>query len=95
MLGPENDIDHYYLGEEADAALRGMQEEATRFRTDGESVATVSPDNISAADFRKLQSRLLSNGLAFAVDDSSIQNNVSTIILIEWKGKRLLFVAQR
>ncbi len=92
VLGPENDIDYYYLGKETDASLRGMREEAGRFRTEGESVDTVSPDNISAPDFRKLQSRLLSNGLAFAVDDSSIQNNVSTVILIEWKERRLLFV---
>ena len=36
---------------------------------------------------------MLSSGLAFAVDDSSIQNNVSTVLLIEWRGKRrLLFV---
>lgn len=92
VLGPENDIDHYYLGKELDDSLLGLQEEAGRFRTDGESVDIVSPSNISAGDFRKLQSRLLSNGLAFAVDDSSIQNNVSTVVLIEWKGKRLLFV---
>jgi hypothetical protein len=39
-----------------------------------------------------LQSRLLSNGLAFAVDDSKIQNNVSTVLLIEWCNRRLLFV---
>ena len=92
VLGPEKDIDGYYLGKEIDTSLRGLQAEAGRFRTEGESVETVSPSNISAADFRNLQSRLLSNGLAFAVDDSSIQNNVSTIILIEWKGRRLLFV---
>ena len=92
VLGPEKDIDGYYLGKEIDASLRGMRTEADRFRAEGEDVATVFPSNISAADFRKLQSRLLSNGLAFAVDDSSIQNNVSTIILIEWKGRRLLFV---
>jgi len=92
VLGPENDIDHYYLGKELDDSLLGLQEEARRFRTEGESADIVSPSNISAGDFRKLQSRLLSNGLAFAVDDSSIQNNVSTVVLIEWKGKRLLFV---
>lgn len=92
VLGPEKDIDGYYLGKEIDTSLRGMRDEAGRFRAEGETVETVSPSNISAADFRKLQSRLLSNGLAFAVDDSSIQNNVSTIVLIEWKGRRLLFV---
>jgi hypothetical protein len=50
------------------------------------------PANISATDFRTLQSRMLSNGLAFAAKDSSIQNNLSVVLLIEWKTRRLLFV---
>ena len=39
-----------------------------------------------------LQSRMLSNGLAFAAKESSIQNNLSVVLLIEWKKRRLLFV---
>jgi hypothetical protein len=35
---------------------------------------------------------MLSNGLAFAAKDTSIQNNVSVVLLIEWKKRRLLFV---
>ena len=50
------------------------------------------PANISATDFRVLQSRMLSNGLAFAAKESSIQNNLSVVLLIEWKKRRLLFV---
>jgi hypothetical protein len=92
VLGPERDIDGYYLGEEADESLRGMQAGADEFGRASVPVAEAAPTNISAADFRTLQSRLLSNGLAFAVDDSSIQNNVSTVLLIEWGERRLLFV---
>jgi beta-lactamase superfamily II metal-dependent hydrolase len=50
------------------------------------------PANISATDFRVLQSRMLSNALAFAAKDTSIQNNLSVCLLIEWKKRRLLFV---
>ena len=95
VLAPEKDIDHFYLGKEATETLHGMQAAQDHFRTNA-SPATgtteVFPTNISRSDFRKLQSRLLSNVLAFAVDDSEIQNNVSTVLLIEWGERRLLFV---
>jgi hypothetical protein len=50
------------------------------------------PGNIGAADFRLLQSRMLSNSLAFADLSSRVTNNTSVVLLIEWSGKRLLFV---
>ena len=34
---------------------------------------------------------MLSNG-AFAPLESSVQNNLSVVLLIGWKGRRLLFV---
>ena len=40
----------------------------------------------------EIQKRMLSNGLAFAAKESSIQNNLSVVLLIEWKKRRLLFV---
>jgi ribonuclease BN (tRNA processing enzyme) len=92
VLAPEKDIDGYYLGKEADEQLRGLQESSEEFEPPSGSNETGNPTNISNSDFRTLQSRLLSNGLAFAVDDSELQNNVSTVLLIEWEGKRLLFV---
>ncbi len=92
VLAPEQDIDGYYLGKEADATLRGLDKANTEFRKVTKAEEGDRPANISEADFRNLRSRLLSNGLAFAVDDSKIQNNVSTVLLIEWRGRRLLFV---
>jgi beta-lactamase superfamily II metal-dependent hydrolase len=92
VLGPERDIDGYYLGKEADDSLRGLQKGISRFQNDITSLKTEKPANISSIDFRKLQSRILSNGLAFALNDTSLQNNVSVVLLIEWKGRRLLFV---
>lgn len=95
VLAPERDIDHYYLGEEVDQSLRGMRGVAAGFQhrsRASSSKATEVPGNISASDFRILQSRMLSNGLAFAEKDSSIQNNVGVVLLIEWRKRRLLFV---
>ena len=85
VLAPEQDIDHYYLGQAADTHLKGLQEIAGGFAPTPEKTSAAVPTNISPADFRLLQSRMLSNGLAFAEKDTSIQNNVSVVLLIEWK----------
>ncbi len=94
VLAPEKDIDHYYLGKAADANLHGLQAGAEFIRNHSKKANAGSPipTNISLSDFRNLQSRTLSNTLAFALDDTNIQNNVSVVLLIEWKKKRLLFV---
>ena len=93
VIGPEQDIDGYYLGKDADQQLRGLQAAAKEFQKRSREIKDdVLPSNISSSDFRVLQSRLVSNALAFAVDDSKIQNNVSTVLLVEWEGRRLLFV---
>jgi beta-lactamase superfamily II metal-dependent hydrolase len=92
VLGPEKDIDGFYLGAEADAALRSLDGTTAAGPLGTAQPASVSPSNINPADFRLLQSRMLSNGLAFAARDSAIQNNLSVILLIVWKKRRLLFV---
>jgi beta-lactamase superfamily II metal-dependent hydrolase len=93
VLGPEEDIDHYYLGEEADKTLHAMQGLSRGFAAKGvPATADQRPANISASDFRCLQTRLLSNALGFAEKDTEIQNNMSVVLLIEWSGRRLLFV---
>jgi beta-lactamase superfamily II metal-dependent hydrolase len=94
VLAPEQDIDHFYLGEETDTTLKGLQAVSSSAmpraeRSEGPGPA---PKNISAGDFRRLQSGMLSNGLAFAAKDTKIQNNLSVVLLIEWKKRRLLFV---
>ena len=92
VLAPELDIDGYYLGKDANDSLRGVTETSASFRAVSTPSQEAPPTNIGGGDFRRLQSRLLSNALAFAVDDSDIQNNVSTVLLIEWGKRRLLFV---
>ena len=92
VLAPEKNIDFFYLGDDAKENFFGMQKGNASFRGASESVEYAQPTNISAGDFRKLQTRILSNALGFTLDDSEIQNNVSTVLLFEWRGRRLLFV---
>lgn len=95
ILAPEKDVDGFYLGKELDTSLRTLQGfTAALSPASGGAPGPPAqqPANISATDFQVLQSRMLSNGLAFAAKESSIQNNLSVVLLIEWKKRRLLFV---
>jgi len=58
---------------------------------DAPVAATDQPRNISAQDFRQLRSRLLYSGLAFSRTDDGLKNNTSIVLLLEWRGRRLLF----
>jgi hypothetical protein len=97
VLGPERDIDFYYLGKEGDPSLRRLLGFIDTSLPDvsaavPEASAVPTPANIEPADFRQLRSRMLSTALAFADLDGKICNNTSVVLLLEWKGKRLLFV---
>jgi hypothetical protein len=92
VLGPEEDIDRYYLGAEADEDLQGLISAGAAFGNKPPRPLTVFPENISRADFRRLQSRMLSSAFGFAELSNKVTNNTSIVMLIEWKGKRLLFV---
>lgn len=96
VLGPEQDIDRFYLGKEADATLRGVAALSARAPAASAGTAAVlpvaTPANIGGADFRRLRARMLSSALAFATLSSKVTNNSSVVILIEWSGRRLLFV---
>jgi hypothetical protein len=91
VVGPEQDIDRFYLGKEADDALHNLAATGAAFRTPMPHPAAV-PSNIGQSDFRRLQSRMMSTAFAFAALSSTVKNNTSVVLLIEWKGKRLLFV---
>ena len=51
----------------------------------------LQPTNISERDFRLLRNRLLYSALAFSQEDDALKNNVSVVLLLEWRGRRLLF----
>jgi hypothetical protein len=92
VLGPEQDIDHFYLGEEVDESLQTLAASGAAFGSGPMTPIVEYPSNISRADFRLLQSRMMSTAFAFAELSSKVTNNTSVVLLIEWKGKRLLFV---
>jgi hypothetical protein len=92
VIGPEQDIDGFYLGKQADARLRGLTGPVGAPATSQPIETGALPTNISQADFRQLQSRMLCNAFAFAELASSVKNNASVVLLIEWRGRRLLFV---
>lgn len=92
VLSPERDIDRFYLGAEADETLQGLIATGAAFKKAPLKPTTAFPANISRLDFRRLQSRMLSSAFAFAELASKVTNNTSVVLLIEWKGKRLLFV---
>jgi Metallo-beta-lactamase superfamily len=91
VIGPENDIDHFYLGEDVDETLHGLIASGAMFR-ESMKPSTARPANISESDFRRLRSRMMSTALAFAELSGEVTNNTSVVLLIEWKNKRLLFV---
>ncbi len=92
ILGPERDIDRFYLGKDADDSLLGVLATGGVFKDGPTNPAAPVPTNISRADFRRLQSRMMSSAFAFAELSGKVINNTSVVMLIEWKGKRLLFV---
>lgn len=98
VLGPEFDIDHYYLGDSAGEILHGLSMvtgvKASQSATGKGPTrkADAIPQNIGLGDYRRLQSRMMANAFAFAEEEGEIVNNTSVMLLIEWKGKRLLFV---
>ncbi|MGR9079533.1 MBL fold metallo-hydrolase (plasmid) [Rhizobium leguminosarum] len=103
ILAPEMDFDRFYLGETAQANLKGVIGSAAFAAVDtmqeesGIALAPAlqrmpEPKNIAPAAFRALRARMQSNGLAFAELDGKLKNNSSVVLLIRWKGKRLLFV---
>jgi hypothetical protein len=106
VLAPEWDIDKWYLGQGSlddpsfvDEHL--FQTEAYKASPEALDPAgpaasapaakTELPGNISAHDFRQLRSRLLYSGLAFSQQDDALKNNTSVVLLLEWRGRRLLF----
>jgi L-ascorbate metabolism protein UlaG (beta-lactamase superfamily) len=92
VLAPESNIDFFYLGDETAANFQGFTALSASIKAKAAPAADSAPRNISASDFRRLQTRMLSNQLAFADLAGSLQNNMSVVLLIEWRGRRLLFV---
>ena len=96
ILAPEWNIDGYYLGKNLDTnnlnSLSGLHKEINSGRKiSGQVKSLVQPENISSRDFGILQHRLLYSAMAFSQKDSGLKNNTSIVLLLEWRGRRLLF----
>lgn len=95
VLGPQENIDYFYLGDRAAefvgrlSLTGGHQAEGS---TNAASGAARTPPNISTSDFGRLKARMMSTLFAFAEEEGEVVNNTSVMLMIEWKGRRLLFV---
>ena len=56
-----------------------------------EAPKTDQPGNISERDFRLIRNNMLYSALAFSQKDDKLKNNLSVVLLLEWRGRRLLF----
>lgn len=94
VLGPMEDIDSYYIGGDGLAnALSGAQGLAGGYQSmfPVEMQEVEQPENISAQDFEVLRGRMRPNALAAAEVAGHAVNNLSVVLLLEWRGRRLLF----
>jgi beta-lactamase superfamily II metal-dependent hydrolase len=97
ILAPEWNIDGYYLGKEGSDynSLLSLYESNGHDQPEALSYegkkSTPQPYNISKRDFRLLCNSLLYSALAFAQEDNELKNNTSVVLLLEWRGRRLLF----
>lgn len=87
-------IDQYMLRTEAYQATPETLDASSLAAEGAEAAATTKvrqPGNISKREFRQLRSHLLYSALAFSQKDDRLKNNVSVVLLLEWRGRRLLF----
>jgi hypothetical protein len=98
VLAPMYDIDRYYLGEVGEE----LKELKVRLGADagsGEGPGRPSPappdaaepTNVSREDFDLLRRNLTDSSLAFVLKEGELVNNTSVVLLLEWRGRRLLF----
>lgn len=94
VLAPEWDIDGYYLGQapcDYQALLGFYGQDLPEARGGAKGERAPQPANVSAGDFRLLRNRLFYSALAFLKEDQGLKNNTSVVLLLEWRGRRLLF----
>jgi beta-lactamase superfamily II metal-dependent hydrolase len=87
-------IDQYMMRTEAYQATPETLDASSPAAEEAQPAATTQapqPGNISKRDFRQLRSHLLYSALAFSQKDDRLKNNLSVVLLLEWRGRRLLF----
>jgi beta-lactamase superfamily II metal-dependent hydrolase len=97
VLGPMGNIDAYYLGGEglqippSDLTPQGLADEYQSLFQYAQPRELQSPKNISSQDFKLLRDRVSPFSLAAAEIAGHATNNLSVVLLFEWRGRRLLF----
>jgi beta-lactamase superfamily II metal-dependent hydrolase len=107
VLAPEWDIDGHYLDSEKlhylslldrypepdDAEfLLSMAEDSGSIPKGAATMEKVDlPPNISQTDFQALRHGMRYSALRFHQDDDHLKNDVSIVLLLEWRGRKLLF----
>ncbi len=98
VLAPMDDIDHFYVGRTHEALTgfqaftKSMAERSPRPPdAEEEEEEEQWPRNISRADFLRLRQRLSLNALSFVLKQGHLVNNTSVVLLLEWRGRRLVF----
>lgn len=91
VLAPETDIDKSYVegaGGFSDTLEKGKQ--LIREFVPAEN-RIKTPANISSLEFHQLKTHLKYASLLAAVTSNHVVNNTSVVLLLEWKGTRLIF----
>jgi beta-lactamase superfamily II metal-dependent hydrolase len=96
VLAPMKDIDRFYLGRETPTALRGFRalrggEGPPADAAPGGPAPSAQPANVSREDFALLRQSLTDQVLAFVLKAGELVKNTSVVLLLEWRGRRLLF----
>jgi len=87
-------LDQYMLRTDAYQASPETLDASSLAAEEAQAAATTKapqPDNISERDFRLIRNNLLYSALAFSQKDDRLKNNLSVVLLLEWRGRRLLF----
>jgi hypothetical protein len=95
VLAPMKDVDGYYLGRLSDEleklqALRAGAADGGGRPTPRLRSAS-RPSNVSPEEFDLLRDSLGASSLAFVLESGELVNNTSVVLLLEWRGRRLLF----
>ncbi len=97
VLGPMEDIDGNYIGgagllnSEGMAPFMGQADGYQALFADRNTAQVDQPANISMIDFKRLRNRINPSALAATEIAGHAVNNVSVVLLLSWKGYRLLF----
>jgi hypothetical protein len=91
VLGPEKNIDGSYMGKTSGFSKNVRIGKEIIDQLVPENRRIKAPPNISSLEFRQLKIHLKCASLLAALQSNHIVNNTSVVLLLEWKGRRLVF----